>query len=190
MMLLISQIKQDKLKVINGLLKKRFTQPEEEIEKVLELDELRKETQTQLDDILASANQKAKLIGSLIKDGKGEEAESAKSQTAELKKQAKSLQETLQRHEKELRETLLNIPNVPNDLVPEGTTPEENEVLFQTDILPDLGPEALPHWELIKKKDVAAIKEGYAQLELPHPKNLNVSGDFSVAIPSQFADTF
>ena len=153
-MLLISQIKRDKLKIINGLSKKRFSHPEQEIKKVLDLDEQRKETQFRLDEILASANQKAKLIGSLIKDGKGEEAEAAKSQTADLKTQAKSLQETLQRHEKELRETLLNIPNVPNDLVPEGTTPEENEVLFQTDDLPDLGPEALPHWELIKKYDI------------------------------------
>lgn len=153
-MLLITQIKQDKVKVINGLSKKKFFEPEKEIDKVLELDELRKETQFKLDEILANANQKAKLIGSLIQGGKKEEAEAAKAQTASLKTQAKSLQETLQRHEKELKEKLLNIPNVAHESVPEGTSPEDNQLLFQTDNLPDLGPDALPHWELIRKYDI------------------------------------
>jgi len=49
---------------------------------------------------------------------------------------------------------------------------------------------ALIHFELIKAGDLGALREGYAQAELPHPKNLNVSGDFHVAIPSQFADAF
>ena len=49
---------------------------------------------------------------------------------------------------------------------------------------------ALVHWELIKAGDLGALREGYAQAELPHPRNVNLSGDFNVAIPSQFADAF
>ncbi len=159
-MLLVSQIKEDKLKVINGLLKKKFTEPEKEIDKVLHLDDLRKSTQSQLDQILAETNQKAKLIGSLIQNGKKEEAEEAKSETAKLKTRAKSLQETMQSHEQDLREALLNIPNVPNGLVPNGSTPGDNQLLYQTDSLPDLDPGALPHWELIKKYDIIDFELG------------------------------
>jgi len=49
---------------------------------------------------------------------------------------------------------------------------------------------ALVLWEMIKAGDLGALREGFAQAELPHPRNLNVSGDFNVAIPSQFADAF
>ena len=103
-MLLISQIKENKLKVINGLLKKKFPEPEKQLDRVLELDNLRKETQFKLDEILAESNLKAKRIGSLIQEGKKEEAETAKSETAALKSQGKALQEVLQSHEQDLRE--------------------------------------------------------------------------------------
>ena len=159
-MLLVSQIKEDKLRVINGLKKKRFPNAEAEIEKVLDLDGARKETQFQLDEILAQSNQIAKNIGVLIKEGKKEDAEGAKSQTAVLKSQAKALQESLQKYEQELRELLLNIPNVPHDSVPEGSSADDNELLFQTDTLPELGPNALPHWELVKKYDIIDFELG------------------------------
>jgi len=45
-------------------------------------------------------------------------------------------------------------------------------------------------WLQVKKGDMIAIREVFDQLELPHPKNVNLTADFNVSIPSQFADAF
>ncbi len=159
-MLLVSQIIENKDKVIQGLKKKRFKNVEETLDSVILLDKKRRETQVRLDDILAETNSKSKEIGILMKNGKKEEADKIKDETSSLKQQGKSLGQDLERYEKELNELLLTIPNIAHESVPEGVLPEDNLVVYESGVIPQLADEAMPHWELIEKYDIIDFELG------------------------------
>src|SRR5690606_38387696 len=150
-MLLVSQITENKEKIIAGLEKKRFRNAAETIEKVISLDKSRRETQAKLDLILADVNAKSKEIGSMMNSGQKEEAEKLKAETADLKAQSKTMSQDLEKIEKELHDILLTIPNAPHDLVPQGASAEDNEIVYQGGTIPELPASAAPHWELIEK---------------------------------------
>lgn len=153
-MLLVPYIKENKEKIVQRLQKRRLKDAEMLIDNVLELDTKRRETQAELDNILAESNNISKAIGALIKAGKKEEAEQAKAKTATLKQAARLLSDSLAEYEEQLTTLLYNIPNVPHESVPEGGGAEDNEIVDEWGEKPMLGEEALPHWELIKKYDI------------------------------------
>lgn len=159
-MLTIAQIKDNKDKIIIGLLKRGLQDVDKIIGKVLEVDDLRKETQGKNDSTLAEANQLAKKIGQLMKEGKREEAETIKQKTSTLKAESKSLGEQLNNLENELRQLLYNIPNIPTENVPEGRRPEDNIVVHEFGTTPQLHDDAKPHWELIKDYDIVDFELG------------------------------
>lgn len=159
-MLQISYIKENKSKVLEGLKKRNFKSAEEQIEAALELDQKRRKIQTEMEQSLSEANNLAKSIGALMKEGKKEEAEKLKLQTAELKAKSKESGDLLSQYETELENILLTIPNVPNGIVKPGKSAEDNEVIFATKELPALAPNAFPHWELIKKYDIIDFELG------------------------------
>ncbi len=153
-MLQVSYMRENREKVVRGLLKKHFNKAESAVTEVLALDDKRKQTQQQLDESLAEQNQMAKEIGLLMKEGKKAEAEQKKARTAELKNSSKDLGEKLAEIEKSLTQLLYTIPNVPHESVPEGKTPDDNVVMKQVGEIPNLPETALPHWDLIKKYDI------------------------------------
>lgn len=153
-MLLVSYIKENKEKIVHGLEKRRLKDAETLIDNVLELDTKRRETQTELDKVLAESNAISKAIGALIKSGKKDKAEQAKTQTATLKQTAKNLSDALAGYEEQLTALLYNIPNVPHESVPEGGGAEDNEIVEEWGELPTIGGDASPHWELIKKYNI------------------------------------
>ncbi|MEA5427256.1 serine--tRNA ligase [Arcicella lustrica] len=159
-MLQIQQIKENKATTIEGLKRKYFKDAEEIVEKVLVLDEKRRETQVELDTTLAKSNALAKEIGGLMKAGKKEEAETAKAETSALKVRSKELEEVLKSTEAELYEVLVTLPNLPHSSVPAGKTPEENEVVLENGTIPTLPENAQPHWDLIKKYDIIDFELG------------------------------
>ena len=128
-MLTIKQITEDTEKVIKGLQKKHFNNAKETIEKVLEKNDVRRKTQTVLDNNLAEANKLSKSIGMLMKEGKRDEAEAAKARVAELKETNKTLQAEMDQAADDLKQLLYTIPNIPYDLVPEGAVAEDNLVV-------------------------------------------------------------
>ena len=150
-MLTIKQITDDKEAVIRGLEKKHFQGAREAIDQVLAVDNKRKEAQVQLDSLNAQVNVLSKRIGAMMKEGKKEEAESARQQVAECKQQSRLLEEQMKQAEEERRTLLCAIPNVPYDLVPEGKTAEDNLVVKTGGHDTQLPENALPHWELAKK---------------------------------------
>lgn len=159
-MLQLQYIRENKEATIDGLKRKYFKDAEIVIEQVLEIDQKRREIQSELDQTLAQSNVLAKQIGGLMKEGKKEEAEAAKAQTADLKVKSKDLDEQLKALEAQQQEILLTIPNLPHESVPEGRTPEENVNIFQTGEIPSLPENALPHWELIKKYNIIDFELG------------------------------
>ncbi|MBQ9339863.1 MAG: serine--tRNA ligase [Paludibacteraceae bacterium] len=174
-MLTLKQIYDDKAKIVAGLNKKHFAGAEEAIEKVLEQDALRKSAQQKKDAAAAEMNKLSKEIGKLFAQGKQEEANEAKTQTASLKEQIKSLEEEQAAAEQEQTRLLLTIPNVPYDIVPEGASAEDNLAVTignwpnqpMIDAIKKDGAVALRDWDGETDEKIAA--ERIAQSEkLPH----------------------
>jgi seryl-tRNA synthetase len=158
-MLQIQAIRENTDKVIQTLNKRGF-QSDEIIPKILDLDASRRETQTELDQVLAESNQLSESIGKLFKSGKASEAEPLKAKSGELKEKSKELSEKLHEVANELESLLYQVPNTPNEIVPEGKTPEENEVVFSKGEIPSLHADAKPHWELASDYDLIDFELG------------------------------
>lgn len=161
-MLQVSFIRNNQERVIEGLKKRNFS-PEDLkiIENIIQLDESRKQLQTELESALAERNRLSKEIGELMKQGKREEAEQSKSRVAELKDIAAAQEDKKSQVEAQLEDLLLRIPNIPHESVPFGKVPEDNEVYKAWDKdFPKLHEGALPHWELATKYNVFDLELG------------------------------
>lgn len=158
-MLQVAYIKDNKEKVLAGLKKRNFGKLEL-IDEIISLDESRKKIQFDLDSQLSEMNKISKDIGVLMKEGKKDEAEKAKSQTLSLKESTKKLQQNLSETEEKLKLALYEVPNIPNDLVPVGTNEEANLEVFKHTAHEDIINNALPHWELTKKYDLIDFELG------------------------------
>ncbi|MFC5193298.1 serine--tRNA ligase [Algoriphagus aquatilis] len=153
-MLLVNQIRENYAQVLAGLQKRNIPNVETILEQLVALDDLRKSTQSQRDQIQAEANTISKQIGSLMKEGKADEASAIRERTAEIKVQIKELDEQNAKAEEDLKALLYTIPNVPHTSVPTGKSAEDNEVVLSHGEIPALFEGKLPHWELIKKYDI------------------------------------
>ena len=149
-MLTLAQIKENPQEVIKRLAVKGFD-GKEAIERVIAADDARRKQQLENDTLAAELKKLAASIGALMKQGAKEEAEAAKAKVATLKEQQKEIAATLAATENEIREILLTVPNLPYSGVPEGKTAADNVVEKTGGPMPELGPDALPHWDLAKK---------------------------------------
>ncbi len=130
------------------------------VDEIITLDDKRKLVKSYLDDFLSQRNSLSKEIGGLMKDGKKEEAEHLKLKIADIKENADKLELELAELETKQFNLLVQLPNFPNALVPNGKTPEENEVTFSVTEFPKLHPGAVPHWDLAKKYDLIDFELG------------------------------
>jgi len=130
------------------------------IGEVLATDQKRKTSQQVMDKNLTEVNQLSKSIGQWMKEGQKEAAEAARSKVTSLKESIKQLEIDMKEAEKRLIELLCQIPNLPNERVPEGKTAEDNVIEKTGGVIPDLHPGALPHWELAKKYDLIDFEAG------------------------------
>ena len=147
--------------VVRRLEKKHFAAAAEMIDNVIAADARRRAAQQESDAMQAQMNQYAKSIGGLMKEGKKAEAEAAKAEVAKLKEKSAELKSAMEAAETEVRNLLLQIPNVPNDSVPEGRVAEDNVVERMGGENPVFeGFEPLPHWELAKKYDLIDFEMG------------------------------
>ncbi len=152
-MLPLAYLREQPEKIKEGLAKRNFPQPEL-VDQLLETDQKRRTIQSQLDETLSKSNQLAKEIGTLFKSGQTEKANALKGQTADLKTAGKALQEELQSVEVALLSLRTQIPNVPDESVPSGSSEQDNEEVFSAGSIPDLEGNALPHWELATQYDL------------------------------------
>lgn len=159
-MLTISFIENNKEKVLEGLKKRNFKNASNLIEKLLVADKKRKAIRTEMEATLARANQISKEIGLLYKSGNTEEANKKKKKTNSLKQKTKEQAEEVNILEKEVENILYDIPNIPHESVPFGSTDEDNVEIFKEGNIPTLHNTALPHWELAKKYDIIDFELG------------------------------
>jgi seryl-tRNA synthetase len=130
------------------------------IDQIIKLDDERKSTQHALDNQLAEGNKLAKEIGQLFKEGKQLEAVQLKEQTKTLKESGIVLKEEQNKILEQLKELLYQLPNVPNEIVPAGTSEADNETIFEAGSIPVLTDNAVPHWELTKKYNLIDFELG------------------------------
>ena len=158
-MLQVNFLKEQKERVLEGLKKRNFKDLEL-VDNAISLDEMRKKIQFELDSQLAEINKISKEIGILMKEGKKEEAEAAKSKTAQYKESSKELQLQLTEIEEELLDILYLLPNIPNEIVKVGVSAEDNEVVFQTNEVKGMGEGFVPHWELASQYSLINFELG------------------------------
>ncbi len=158
-MLQVSNIRAQKEEYIRALGKRNF-KAEEVFEEVLQLDEIRRSTQTKLDETLAEANQLSKEIGLLFKTGEHLKAGLLKEKSAKLKESSRVFGETLNDTILRMDQLLYTIPNVPHTSVPAGNSADDNEEVFKAGEIPVLAEGSLPHWELAKKYDIIDFELG------------------------------
>ena len=158
-MLQIHFIRENKEEVITRLAKKNFDATAV-VELVVELDEKRRNTQVELDNLLAESNKLSKDIGEMMKNGEKAKAEILKEKTTQIRENSKQLNESLNAITNQLQDELYKLPNLPAEIVPFGKTPEENINVFEEGDIPKLHEGALPHWELAKKYDIIDFELG------------------------------
>ena len=152
-MLTLKMLRDDPEAVIAKLKIKNFD-ARPVVERVLELDGIRRSLQTESDGILAAQKQKAAEIGGLMKQGLKDKAEDVKKEVAELKSRSGELLEKMEEAAAELEKQIVLLPNIPCSLVKPGKGAEDNEVVKMGGPEPKLAADALPHWELAKKYDI------------------------------------
>lgn len=159
-MLQLQYIKEHTEEIVERLKIKNVQNVEERIAEIIALDEQRRALQQRSDAVKAQQNAIAKEIGMLFKQGKREEAEAKKTETAQLKADEKELTDQQSAVEADLNAKLISLPNAPHITVPKGKTEADNVVVAEFGTKPDLGDKALPHWDLCAKYDIVDFELG------------------------------
>jgi seryl-tRNA synthetase len=152
-MLTINLLREKKEFVIERLKVKNFDAAAT-IEKILSLDSSRREIQSKTDAMQGEMNRISKEIGTLMKDGKREEAEAAKTKTYSLKEDIKILTDKLIPIDSELKTEIVKLPNLPHESVAKGFGADDNIKVREGGVMPSIAENAVPHWDLIKKYDI------------------------------------
>jgi len=158
-MLQVNFLRENKERVLEGLKKRSFKEIDL-VDAAINADDERKKLQFELDSQLSEMNKISKEIGILMKEGKKEEAEAAKSKTSQYKESSKELQSQLNDAEKDLLNILYQIPNVPYEKVVAGVSADDNEIIYESTTVEGLGEGAIPHWELAKKYNLIDFELG------------------------------
>jgi seryl-tRNA synthetase len=159
-MLQIQTLREENERVIRGLEKKKLNNAAGLVNAAISLDDRRKELQLALNKLQEEVNQRSSEIGAMMKGGQKDEAEKIKAEVSSVKEKIKTLEADYAVAENALFEALVVLPNVPHESVPEGRTPEDNEVVETSGEASDMPDWALPHWELIEKYDIIDFESG------------------------------
>jgi seryl-tRNA synthetase len=158
-MLEIQRIRTEKESVITGLKKRNFDATEI-VESLLTVDQQWRSSKTELEGISAELNILAKEIGNLMKQGKQDEANAAKSKTSELKEKEAALKTAVDELDDQIIQFLYQLPNVPNEIVPAGKSEEDNVNVLEVGNARTFDFTPLPHWEICKKYDIIDFELG------------------------------
>lgn len=158
------------------------------IDEVLQLDDERKKLQTALDNTLSETNSTSKEIGKLMAQGQKDAAENMKQKVAELKTRSAEIETQHATIAESIKNLLLTLPNLPQDIVPAGLTPEENEVVSTGGTIPEFNFNALPHWELAEKYNLINFELGNKITGSGFPVYINKGARLQRALVAYFLD--
>ncbi|MDB5203248.1 MAG: serine--tRNA ligase [Ferruginibacter sp.] len=158
-MLQINYLRQHTAIVKDGLAKKNFPNLAL-VDELLSADEAIRKQKITTETQQASLNSASKEIGLLMAKGDKDAAEQKRAEVAGWKDDLAANKLALQKLEEDFTAMLLQLPNLPHSSVPNGKTPEDNEVVREGGTIPELMPAAKPHWELIKDYDLIDFETG------------------------------
>ena len=180
-------MRENKERVLEGLKKRNFKELDL-VDAAITADDERKKLQFELDSQLSEMNKISKEIGMLIKDGKKQEAEAAKSKTSQYKESSKELESQLKDIEKNLLNILYQLPNIPNEKVVAGVSADDNEIIYESTTVEGLGEGAIPHWELAKKYNLIDFELGVKIAGAGFPVYLGKGARLQRALVQYFLD--
>ncbi len=186
-MLQVNFLRENKERVLEGLKKRNFKELDL-VDAAIDADDERKKLQFELDSQLSEMNKISKEIGILMKDGKKEEAEAAKSKTSQYKESSKELESQLKDVEKNLLNILYQLPNIPNEKVVAGVSADDNEIVYESTTVEGLGEGAIPHWELAKKYNLIDFELGVKIAGAGFPVYLGKGARLQRALVQYFLD--
>ena len=180
-------MRENKERVLEGLKKRNFKELDL-VDAAITADDERKKLQFELDSQLSEMNKISKEIGMLMKDGKKQEAEAAKSKTSQYKESSKELESQLKDIEKNLLNILYQLPNSPNEKVVAGVSADDNEIIYESTTVEGLGEGAIPHWELAKKYNLIDFELGVKIAGAGFPVYLGKGARLQRALVHYFLD--
>ncbi|WP_319591304.1 serine--tRNA ligase [uncultured Draconibacterium sp.] len=151
---------QDNPELVVEKLKRKNFDASEIVSNIIDLNTKKNKLQGEADSAKAEMNKISKEIGILFREGKHEEANAAKERTAELKENIKNFDADFAAIEAKVYDLQVQLPNLPNELVPAGKGEEDNEVIKQVGEIPTMDEKALPHWELAAKYNLIDFELG------------------------------
>ena len=186
-MLQVSFIKANREQVLRGLAKKYFPDTSL-VDDIISLDDERKKLQFELEELHAKIKAASKEIGQLMATGKKDIAEEKKQEVASFKSSLQPVTEQLSATEQQLHDSIIKLPNLPHSSVPEGKTPEENEIVREGGRKPVLLNNAVPHWDLAKKYDLINFELGNKVTGAGFPFYKNKGAKLQRALIQYFLD--
>ena len=187
-MIELNKLRSEKNKIASALKKRGLKEIDNELSKVIELDDQRKNLKSELDKILEESNIIAKEIGIKIKNGDKDSVDDLKKRSGELKEKSKSVSEELKSIEIKLRNMLCNIPNIPDEIVPEGNSDEDNTIVSSKELKISNEIKHKPHWELIKDFNLIDFDTGNKITGAGFPVYVNEGAKLQRALINYFLD--
>ena len=129
------------------------------IDQLLALDEERRKAITRVDALRAQRNEVSPQVGRLKQAGKHEEAEPLVLEMRKLGEEMTQLEAHLGDVETAVRDLLLNIPNLPEDVVPAGDE-SANQTIRTWGEEKSFAFEPKPHWELGEALGILDLARG------------------------------
>ncbi len=126
--------------IVKENIKKKFQDEKLElVDKVIALDEQKREVQSKADEMRANRNRISKEIGNLMAQGKKEEGLALRTKVSEQAKELENLSKEETKLNDEVREILMILPNIIDDSVPIGRDDSENVEIekFGEPVVPD-----------------------------------------------------
>ena len=151
---------QDNPELVIGKLQKKNFDASAIVGNIIELYRQKNKLQVQAEQAKAEMNKISAEVGNLMRQGKKEEAEIAKTRTAEIKESIKQFDIDFAAIEEKVYELQVQLPNLPHDSVPVGKGAADNEIVKRQGEIPTLPENAIPHWELAAKYNLIDFELG------------------------------
>ena len=187
-MIELDRLRSEKNKIVSALKKRGLKEIDKELSKVIELDDQRKKLKSELDKILEESNIIAKDIGINIRNGKKDLIDKLKKRSGELKEKSKLVSEDLKRVEINLKDILCNIPNIPDEIVPDGNSEDDNKIVSSKKLKLSDKIVYKPHWDLIKDFNLIDFDIGNKITGAGFPVYLNKGAKLQRALINYFLD--
>ena len=186
-MIELNKLRKNKEEFVLSLKKRGLDDIENDLDKLISLDDERKSLKTKLDNLLSESNKIAKEIGIKIKSGDNDIGD-LKDQSAKLKEDSKKIDKELKLTEESIKSKLVNIPNIPDNKVPEGNSEDQNIEILKHEISVNNIEKLKPHWDLIKEYNLIDFDNGNKITGAGFPIYTNKGAKLQRALINYFLD--